>query len=254
MRKALIVMFVIALIAVVIFIIDTPHRKSAALVKAIKTEDYDRVEQMLKSGVDPNIGTTSDFAEFILNIVESGGQRPISVACDIGNFRIVKLLVDYGATAEVIEDDGDWSPLRYALFDYQPEDKKIIELLLNNGADVYEKGSYEPVVFTAAQMIPSKYYGERINGTYYEDEYNSEVAKGITEIVGFMLDYGNIDVNITKSNGDTLLIVASKKGNKELVEYLLSAGCDKTAKNKLDKTALDCAVETGNEEIINLLR
>ena len=39
MRKALIVMFVIALIAVVIFIIDTPHRKSAALVKAIKTED-----------------------------------------------------------------------------------------------------------------------------------------------------------------------------------------------------------------------
>ena len=99
-------------------VINLPHIKASVLVDAIEAEDCTKVEKMLEDGVNPNVTTTSDIDEFILNIVESSGKRPITVACEVGNLEIVEMLIAHGATAEPTEKGG-WSPLRETLFVYQ---------------------------------------------------------------------------------------------------------------------------------------
>lgn len=233
---------------------NTPYENASHLVKAIKSEDYDKVEELFESGVDPNITTTSDVTEVILNFVESTGERPLSVACNVGNLEIVKLLIKYGATAEPYDKCG-WSPLNQTLLCYQPDDKEIVKLLLENGADINENDSYGIPIFNAASMLPKKYDRQENNRVYYIDGYDAEVAQGITDIVEMMLEYGSYDVNMRSSyHGTTLLIAATKSGNRCLVEYLLSKGCDVAAKDNSNKTALDYAEVNRDAEIVMMFR
>lgn len=247
---SLIVIFVVGLLT----FYNSPHRKASILVTAIKQEDCEKVEKLLSDGVDPNITTTSDVTEFILNAVESTGERPLSVACEVGNLEIVQMLIDYGATAEPYDSCG-WSPLNQTLFHYQPEDKAIVQLLLQNGADINEEQPYGLPIFSAAEMLPKKYDKQDNNSAQYIGDYDIEVAQGITDIVKMLLEYGDYDVNLKSSyNGVTLLICAAKSENCCLVEYLISKGCDVTAKDNANKTALDYAQDNGNEEIMMLLK
>ena len=241
--------FLVVLLAGLLIFFNTPYRKAGCLVNAIRKEDYDKVEELLNDGVDPNVTTASDITEFILNLVESTGQRPLSVACEVGNLEIVKLLIDYGATAESYDKCG-WSPLRQTLFYYQPDDVEIVKLLLDNGADSDFEEDKLPV-FAAADMIPKVYDKNKTNGTVFLSEYDVESAKGITEIVSILLD--DKSVNIKTKLGETLLIKAVKRENIYLIEYLLVAGSEINSKDIYGKSAIDYAIELGNENIISLL-
>ena len=50
-----------------------------------------------------------------------------------------------------------------------------------------------------------------------------------------------------------MLMISVQNENLYLAEYLLSAGCDTSLKDKYGKTALDYAVESGNKDMIALL-
>ena len=102
-------------------------------------------------------------------------------------------------------------------------------------------------------MLPRKYDKNKSNGTYYEGEYDEEVAKGITDIVSLLLKHGNYDINLRSSKDATLLMYASKSGNKYLVQFLLSEGCDISAMDKSGKTALNYATAEGHVEIADIL-
>lgn len=245
---SLVALFIVFAVVTTLFLC-TPYRKATYLVKAIKSEDYNEIQKLLKSGVDPNITTTSDVGEFLLNSVESTGERPLSVACEIGNLEIVKILIDYGATAEPYDKCG-WSPLRQTLFYYQPDDVEIVKILLENGADS-ENVEDELPVFVAADMIPKVYDKSKTNGTVFSSDYDVDSAKGITEIVSILL--GDKSVNIKTKSGETLLIKAVKRENIYLVEYLISAGCDVEIKDVNGMTALDYAVANGNSDIMEIL-
>ncbi|EAX87669.1 sex-determining protein, putative [Trichomonas vaginalis G3] len=56
-----------------------------------------------------------------------------------------------------------------------------------------------------------------------------------------------------KSNGETPLFIASQKGHLEVVEYLISIGANKEAKNKDGYTPLICASENGRLEVVKYL-
>lgn len=251
-NKKIVIISVLLFVFVVgtVTICNTPHRRAKFLVKAIREEDYDEVEKLLNEGVDPNIPTASDIEEFILNIVETGRERPLSVACNIGNLELIKLLIDYGATAEQNGKCG-WSPLRETLFFYKPNDVEIVKILLDNGAepDFVENGQLP--VFIAADMMPRVFDKNKANGTVWASDYDVESAKGITEIVCLLL--GDKSVNIKTKSGETLLMKAVQRENIYLVEYLISAGCDIEMKDSKGMTALDYAKKTGNKSIIALL-
>lgn len=219
------------------------------LLDAIEEENVVQVSSILDSGTDPN--RTNIPPSKLWRFFETSAQMPLAQACKTGNLEIVGSLIDHGATAAYTEYTG-WSALQETLFYYQPDDVQIVKLLLENGADpqLSQGGDIAPV-FRAAQMRPAVYDKNRANGTVFATGYDEASAKGITEIVVLLL--GNTSVDVKTSSGQTLLMYAAKAGNLDLTKYLLSEGCDKNCRDASGKTALDYAIEQGEDEIVALL-
>lgn len=218
-----------------------------SLIKSIENEDIQKVEALLQKGVSPNLPELPPSK--LWDAFEFAPKRPLSVACSTGNLEIVELLLNYGATAEVVSGTG-FSPLRETLFYLQPNDVNIVLLLLKNGAVVEE--TYEGnLTFIAAKMVPNIYDKTKKNGTVFVDGYDYETAKDITQIVCLLL--GDQNINITNNAGETLLICSTQAENLYLAEYLLFLGADATIVDRTGKTAMDYARESENEMLVSLL-
>ena len=61
-----------------------------------------------------------------------------------------------------------------------------------------------------------------------------------------------LPVNLTNSNGDTLLILAAYHEHEDMVRILIDAGADLNRLNDRGQTALVCAVFRDNEPIAHL--
>jgi ankyrin repeat protein len=59
--------------------------------------------------------------------------------------------------------------------------------------------------------------------------------------------YGGIDCNFRNKDGDTLLHVAARNGDCNVVKLLLEKGSPFSGKNNQNKTPLDLAEQTVNE-------
>jgi len=106
---------------------------------------------------------------------------------------------------------------------------ELVEMLLNNGANVNAKNSYG----VTALHIASR--------------------EGHTDIVAMLLAAG-ADVNIKSDFGDTVLLRASNNGNTEIVSMLLEYGADVNAENNYGQTALSLASLNGYTDIVKLLK
>lgn len=250
-----IVCFLLTLIFV-FCIWNVPYYRSEKLIRYIENHDVDAVEEMLSSGVDPNVptGPYEGGWKYLNRLVEHSPRTPLAVACDTGNLEMVKLLLSYGASPAFTQREGlNWSALSETLFYFQPDDVEIVKLLIDNGVDpYYAEYDSEMPVFMAAQMTPKVFDATKSNGTVFATEYDKQTAKGITEIVILLL--GDESVNITSPSGQTLLMIAAKKGNLYLVSYLMEQGCDKTIVDCRGKTALDYAMDAQHQEVIDLLK
>ena len=106
---------------------------------------------------------------------------------------------------------------------------ELVEMLLNNGANVNAKNSYG----VTALHIASR--------------------EGHTDIVAMLLEKG-ADVNAKSDGGYTALISASESGHTETVAMLLEKGADVNAKTNWGDTALIQASYYGHTEIVKLLK
>ena len=219
-------------------------------MKAIEKEDVPTIKTLLDSGVDPNQPDIKKEYWPLWSFLETSPRMPLSVACGTGNLEMVELLIEYGAEAGYVEHTG-WSPLRETLFWYDPNDVQIVQILLNHGADCHFIEDELPV-FVAARMRPQIYDREKTNGTIFSGEYDEETAQGITEIVKLLI--GDISINTTTSMGESLLILAVQQENVFLVNYLISVECDIHTKDAKGNTALFYAQQSGNEELIQIIK
>lgn len=246
-RKKLSIIATIAIAVFVLCIVLMLPNKTQKLITAVEDGNVEKVRTLLENGVDPNIPEYKP--GLFWTLLETAPRRPLSVACNAGNYEIVSLLIQYGATAEYVPGTG-WSPLRETLFYFHENDVQIVKLLLENGADMGLEEDDLPV-FVAAKMVPQKYDIQKINGTVFSGKYDLEVAAGITEIVKMLLSDRSVDIQ--NSLGETLLILAVKSENIHLVEYLLSSKCDTSILDAKGKSAYDYAVQLGNANIVSLL-
>jgi len=244
------IIYIIILLVACIWIIsvNSDWYKTEKLIKAIKSEDVVEVEKLLKSGINPQ--KTDVSPSWFWTLLEVTPTRPLAVACNIGNLEIVKLLIDYGATAEPIDGTG-FSPLREVLFYYHPNDVEIVNILLENGANINEPEDME-LVYIAAKMTPKVYDKHKTNGTVFASGYDENTAKGITNIVVTLLNERSI--NIVNEYGESLLILGVKRGNEYLVKYLLDNGADDSLVDYTGKSALDYAIQANNIEVIEILQ
>lgn len=236
----------LVMVPALVYVFIPSFSPSAQLVKAVKNGDVEKAESLLEEGVDPN---QCDGPEnnWLWALAEMTPDRPLSVACRNGDLELVKLLIDYGATAEN-RDSAGHSPMRETLFFYDPDDLEIVKLLLENGAtlSLAEDGGDNNLLFLAASMWPYKKGPDGVTNVYDE-----EAAKGITEIVVTLK--GDLSIDEVDGFGRSLLMMAVQNENIYLTEYLLSAGCDVTIVDFKGKTALDYAKETQNDFLVELL-
>lgn len=247
MKKKVVFIFILVLafimvLTIILLSLNSPYQKASDLTEAINAQNIDLVNQLLAEGVDPN--QTNIPASGVWSFWEMSADRPICCACYNGNLEIIKMLIDHGATVDD-QDNTGWSPLREVLFFYDSDDVEIVKLLLENGADPELIESDYNSIFAAADMYP--YSRENKNRSY-----ESKTAEDITTIVQLLL--ADRSVNIQTEYGKTLLMLAAKRGNLHLVQYLLESGCDPTMTDWEGKTAADYAIAAGAEEVVDILK
>ena len=206
------------------------YYETLPLMTAIKNEDIEKAEQLLKEEHDPN---KTDIPQSWINFLsESTPQRPICAAIETGNIEMVQLLIKHGATVGCVEGTG-YCPLHCAILKYHNNDMEMIELLLKNGAPLrcaHDSHYYLP--FEAANMLPFDHSnGNKIGEKEFSEWYDAQAAKDITDIVLLLLD----------------------AGNKHLGDYLIENGCDPSYKNSYGDSAYTYAKNFGNEEMAEYL-
>lgn len=223
-----------------------PYSDSEKMIQAIEQDNLDAVRKMLDAGVSPNVPSSPYHGlwRYLNSFIEYSPDYPLAKACYYGNVEMVQMLLDYGADPSLTEhEDTGWSALSCAVLGSTNEKcVEIAELLIEFGANPQSTNdSYLPV-FLAAMEYPSE--GE--DGSAEREAHCGRIV----ELVKLLL--GDMDVN--QSDGYTLLMYASLRGNRTLVEYLLSIGADPGIQTGRGVTAYDCAMQWEHYEIAELLK
>lgn len=139
---------------------------------------------------------------------------------------------------------------------------EILKLLLDEGIDVTAKDFHDYTAMHYASMYGwiemmkmMMEHGGNIRDLNREGnntllvavEYNQE------EVVEFLLDETDIEIEARNADGDTALMVAIKHGHVGLVQMLCEFGSDTNTMNIKDMTPLKCACKGNHTDMVNIL-
>ncbi|XP_076117419.1 uncharacterized protein LOC143085121 [Mytilus galloprovincialis] len=159
-----------------------------------------------------------------INIADMNGVTPLYVACEKGQLKIVKLLLDNNAIVD-IPNALKSTPLFIACENGNTE---IVRLLLQRQADANFKNS--------DQMTP----------------LHKACGSNQTDIVSLLINYG-ASVNKPDKDLQTPLIISCLKGNYKVVDALLKVGASVNYANITGLTPLHEACMREQKEIVQLL-
>ena len=239
------------------------------LNEAIDNQDYEAFQKYLAYSFALE---EKPYPDFFYKIAEWNYKTPLQRACSIGNYQMVKDLVDAGADVNYTEEVAPYSPLMYAVMSSSQENFEIVKFLVCNGASViYREEDYghdalckmviEEHVPNMVQMMD--FLTENGADIYYKDNNQASLlhvaaSEGNDQAIRHLLLNYDFDPNATTLNGDTALIfycrTLSDVPEKETVSLFLEQGADPTIVNQDGKTAYDYALEKGQTEIAELLK
>ena len=150
-------------------------------------------------------------------------SNPLLIVCKSGRSDIAKILLEDGADANVCRNGN--TPLSIACL-YNRTD--IVRLLLNYGADVNE----------------TIYKGEDISILEYACSYSNK------EIVELLLKH---DTNNSNDKLSSLLVVACREGNLDVVKVLLDQGAKVNQTDNRGRLPLLMACKENNLNVVRLL-
>lgn len=238
----------------------TNRNYTKKLISAIESNDMERLADLVDEGWNLDALPIP-----VLLSDNTVNRPPLVVAVANENFEAVKILVEAGASVNVVSLDADHStPLLQAIKgcnrvgseDYY----EIAYYLLEHGADIHANS------FLGASAL-SYLVGGCTDGPnsfelfLYLLEHGASIEEGVDgnilfqactsdarlEIVKYIFDNYDVDVNMrsTKAKKGTLLMKTAPQGcAPNTCQYLLNKGADKTLKNAEGKTAYDIAVES----------
>lgn len=165
-----------------------------------RENDANRCKEMLKLGINPNIGISFGVNENV---------TPLMVACQFGSIDAVKVLLEYGADCNLTNNQGS-VPLHYCMYNNSPE---LVKLLIDNGAKVN--------VFTGERAL----WTIEFDCFLFETPLHLASSNGYLECVKHLIEAGS-DINGKRWDERTPLMFASAFGNGDVVEYLCKKGAD----------------------------
>lgn len=147
----------------------------------------------------------------------------------------VRALIENGANINDWEDNSTDTPLIKAV---SACDFETVKMIVEAGADRNKQNrtDYSPILCATYHLcMPSFRNKDKVE-----------------KIFNYLLECG-VDVNTSKRDGVTPLMVVAREGLLEYVEKLVDAGADINAKTKDDETALMKASYTKNTDLIRFL-
>ena len=203
-----------------------------------------------------------------VNILNAQGQSPLSLASLYGNSESIELLLGSGANINIRDADGN-TPLHIAVLYRHPENLDEI-LKANPDIDAINTEGYTPLLLAvrrpdneqAIELLLQQGAGMNIPDTTGRNALLVSVGSNQKEYIRLLASKG-IDINSRDDDGNTALhyplnnVLRDKRYlpySKEIVEVLLEEGADPHIKNKEGKSPADLAGESGENELINLLK
>jgi len=130
-----------------------------------------------------------------------------------------------------------------------PEDKDevLLNTSINDVIKILLEGNHTSWVARVMAFLKAVKVKRRLKHSDYDEE--------LSRIKLFLSKKDKIDlnVNMTDTNGDTLLIIATRNNIPELVDTLLKARADKNRRDRSGQTAAMIAAKNGFLDILNLL-
>ncbi len=150
----------------------------------------------------------------------------IHEAVKTGDLQKVQELIKNDPDLVNLKDISGRTPLHWAA---RNDHLNIVKFLVNNGADVNAEDN---------QGISPLFYSVWLGGNY-------EIAECLVNI--------GADVNFKRSNGQTLLYLASREGIDKTAKLLIEKGADLNQPDAVGKTPLFISVENRHQNIVELL-
>ena len=208
---------------------------------------------------------------------------PLTWSLEFGNRDITKLLLSYGADAnlpnligvtplaitisrdqelvqELIEGGADvnakygmaLSPFFSVIIH---GNINLISLFLKYGADVYDTNQHDNS--TALVLAIKRHFGvinyirNKMKGMGVKLHMDGKIST-LKEIIILLLNHG-ADINAQDIEGNTALMYAAHLGFTEIVQLLIDSGADLTITNNDGDTALDLARQENYQNVVNIL-
>ncbi|PFX27903.1 Ankyrin-3 [Stylophora pistillata] len=228
---------------------------------AARTKDGEKVAEMLiKSGAD-------------VNAPSDNGETAVHVAARFGNLKILRLLINEKADAARRAKNGE-SALHHAIRAghhlvleelirvlFQMKSKAVAKLVINMPTDSMETPIHEcarsgnnDILIALLESIPPSKLQVTVNKRSSSGSSPLLVAsyKGNVEVVRTLLKY-HARVDVFDESGRAALHICAERGHLEVAKELLEHKAYVNAKSKVGLTPLHLAAESGHKELVGLL-
>jgi len=214
------------------------------LMLAIDVGYFDIAKQLVELGANTNSK-------------DKDGKSALFIALEVGYFELASFLLKNKAEINVKNNAG-WTLLIWAsIKGYM----KTVQFLLDNGIDINATnhdgwnaitGAFFKNHTNIVDVLTEQ--GATLGGKYAESALLSAYIDGYYDVVKLLINQG-INVNILNDKGDSLLGLAVRDTNKEIVELLIERGADVNAKTSLcaTKRVIGIAAQNGENEILQVL-
>ena len=248
----------------------TNKKNVTALMIACQRGNIDAVSELMNAGADPNIedglgatcihhavgeGCSKNFLQAIIdhgvdvNAANKEKVTALMTACRVRNIDAINILINAGADPNSADVYGrTW--IHHAIL---ANSKELLQAVIDNGADVNATNKKnETALMTACGMGNTGAINILLNAgadpnsadVYGRTWIHHAISANSKELLKTVIDNG-ADVNATNKKNVTALMIASRRGNIDAVNELLSAGADPTIEDRLGATWIHHAVGEG---------
>ena len=157
---------------------------------------------------------------------DNDGDTVLHIACNKGKLELVQYLVETYPDMLRIRDKAGQSPCLHTGLSGSSD---LVKYLISRGCDAYDKDSSERTVLHLACL------------------------EGKTELVEYLVENYPDMLTLRDETGKSPFLYTGFFGSVELVEYLISKGCDVYEKDNKEETVLHHACQKGKLVLVQYL-